>query len=153
MNRLLNHVVIAVVVTSCASAGRGSGGDTITLTRSGGLAGIGQTVWIWNNHDVFNSEFRRSDQKMPLPVRLSQTELRSTFRILSSLVQVVPSIPVDTGSVRHLCGDANSTRVELSRGTTRTFVQEECPHRTSSSDAYWGRVNALFVVLSEAARR
>jgi hypothetical protein len=152
MTKLSGCAVFAVLM-GCASAGGGSAADTvITLSRGGDLSGIAHTVRISSSHGVFDSEYRRSDQAMPFSVRLSQAALGSTFRTLDSLMQVVPTIPVDTGSVWHICGDATLTHIELTRGTTSTVAQEECPHKTTSSTAYWARVNELFVFLTEAAR-
>jgi hypothetical protein len=152
MTKLSGCVVFAVLV-GCASVGRGSPNDAVvTLSRDGGLSGIAHTVRISSSHGVFDSEVRRSNQAMPFSVRLSQAALGSTFRTIDSLMQVVPTIPVDTGSIRYLCGDAILTHIELTRGTTSIVAQEECPHKTTSSAAYWARVNELFGFLMKAAR-
>jgi hypothetical protein len=154
MTKLLYYGFFAIGVIGCASVSQGSGDDAIiTLTRGGGLSGIAQTVRIWSSHGVSKSTLERSDKTGSLPVRLSQAALDSNFRVLDSLTQVAPDIPLDTGSIRHICADAMLTHIEFRRGRSIESIQEECPHRTSSSSAYWARVDSLFDVLAEAARR
>ena len=146
-------VSLAIGVIACASAAVVPQPELeATLSRGGGLHGIRETIRVWSANADPHASVQQSNEDRPRIVRLPKNTLDSVLVILDSAVHVVPAIPPDTGALRPLCGDVILTHIEVRRGSSVHSAQEECPHRTAASTAYWQRVDSLFRLLQASAR-
>jgi hypothetical protein len=120
--------------------------------RGGGLGGLIETVHIWSADGHAQGSYEQSDQRRSLSVRLPTRTLDSTLVLLESMVSSPPLLPPDTGLVRMICADAIERHIEVRHGNRIQSAQEECPHRTHVSEAYWLHVDSVFQLLAAAAR-
>jgi hypothetical protein len=146
-------LMLSLGMLGCASAAPNPEPEVeARLSRSGGLSGIAETVRLWLGDGEPHATVQRSNEKRARNITLARKTLDSSLVVLESLVGVVPAIPPDTGVLRPLCGDAILTRVQVRRGSRVQSAQEECPHRTPTSETYWQRVDSLFRLLASAPR-
>lgn len=146
-------LILSHGVLGCASAAPNLVAEVEgRLSRSGGLSGIGETVRLWSAGGQPHASVQLSNERRARSITLPRKTLDSSLVVLESLVGGVPTIPPDTGVLRPLCGDAILTRVQVRRGSRIQSAEEECPHRTPASEAYWQRVDSLFRFLTSAAR-
>ena len=150
-HRLLSALLVGLV--ACAAGMHSGYADAeATLTRGGGIAGLTETVRIWSDDSGTRAGYERTDRRGSEVVRLPARELHSTLVWLESIVNAAPPMPPDSGSVRPVCADVILTHIEVRNGGRVQSAQEECPHRTPASEAYWQRVDSVFRSLAAAAR-
>jgi len=151
--RRISSLLVGLAVLSCALASVRTAPEVeAILNRGGGLSGVSETIIISSTSGETAATSQLSNENRSRTIRLPRKTLDSSLVVIDSLVGAPPHVPADTGFLRPRCGDAILTRIEVKRGSSTRAAQEECPHRTPASEAYWQRVDSLFQLLASAAR-
>jgi hypothetical protein len=122
------------------------------MSRGSGLSGLFWTVHLWRSGSKSEAQWRRSDARRWRTVRLPSDSLTAILVDLDSLAGTIPPVAPDTGTMERLCGDTETTRLEVRRGEWARVAQEGCPHFGAGLEAYWARINGLFDLLDKAAQ-
>jgi hypothetical protein len=151
--RLYLVVTSLLAPAACAHFAKGAADSEAILSRSGGIAGISETITLSSINGAGRGTWTRSigGRKETGSIRLSNAGFARTLQDLDSMSRVLPPSPADTSATRRTCADYIAIHLEVKVGESSRAVTEECPHRTRELELYWSHLHEMFDSLVKAA--